>query len=324
MKALVTGGAGFIGSHLVDRLLELGHEVVVLDDFSTGLRENLEVSAGRIRLIEGDLRDSAAVADAVAGCDVVFHQAALASVARSIEQPLLVHEVNVGGTLSLLVQARDAGVRRIVFASSSSVYGDTPVLPKVETMPLSPRSPYAASKLAGEAFVAAFHAAYGLEGVALRYFNVYGPRQSPRSLYAAVVPIFAQAALEKRSPTIYGDGHQTRDFTFVGDVVEANLKAATTTTLPPGPVNVGGGGRISILELYRTIAQQAGSPRAPKHAPVRPGDVRDSLAALDRAREFLGWKPSTSLPDGIRRVLSSPMVAPSDRSSSARGEVKTR
>jgi len=227
MRTCVTGGAGFIGSNLVDRLVRDGHEVAVLDNLSTGRRENLEAVEGDVRFFEGDLRDPAVVAQAVRGCEAVFHLAALAAVARSIDDPQEVTDVNVGGTLNLLMAARDAGARRVVFASSSSVYGDTPTLPKVETMPTSPRSPYAASKVAGEALLMAFHAAYGLEGVALRYFNVYGPRQSPDSQYAAVIPLFVAAMSEGRPPTIHGDGEQTRDFTFVADVVDAVVRAAT-------------------------------------------------------------------------------------------------
>ncbi len=305
----------------MDRLVADGHAVVVLDDFSTGSRENLRESAGAFELVEADLRDARAVARALRGCEVVFHQAALASVQRSVEQPELVHDVNVRGTLGLLVQARDAGVRRLVFASSSSVYGDTPTLPKVESMAPSPRSPYAASKLAGEAFLAAFEAAYGMETVALRYFNVYGPRQSPRSLYAAVVPIFAQAALERRAPTIHGDGGQTRDFTYVGDVVEANLCAARTPDLPPGPVNVGGGQQVTIRELYERLARAAGSDLAPAYGPARAGDVRDSLADLERARRHLGWTPGTGLDEGLARVLAA--LAPV-RGAPAPKEIRSR
>jgi len=310
MKTCVTGGAGFIGSHLVDRLLADGHEVAVLDDLSTGRRENLAEARARIRFLEGDLRDPAAVADAVRGAAVVFHLAALAAVARSIDDPRLVTDVNVTGTLTLLLAARDAGVRRVVFASSSSVYGDTPTLPKVESMPLSPRSPYAATKAAGEAYVSAFQAAFGLEGVALRFFNVYGPRQSARSQYAAVVPRFVEAMEAGRPPTIYGDGLQTRDFSYVGDVVDAVVRAATAPRAPGEVMNVGGGGpATSVLDLAATIADVLGFRGSPIHEPPRPGDVRDSLADVGRARHVLGWAPTTTLGEGVARIVAARRAA---------------
>ncbi len=314
MKTCVTGGAGFIGSHLVDRLLADGHQVVVLDDLSTGRMENLAAAQAtgpggadkdRFTFIEDDLRDKRAVARAVAGCEVVYHQGALAAVARSVEKPEEVTEVNVGGTLNVLVAARDAKVRRVVFASSSSVYGDTPELPKVESMPLSPRSPYAASKAAGEAYLSAFQAAYGLETVSFRYFNVYGPRQSPKSLYAAAVPRFVEAILSGVGPTIYGDGLQTRDFTFVGDVVDAIVRASSAPRAVDGPMNLGGGRRISILDLVGVIAHAVGSTGKPRHEPVRVGDVRDSLADIRRAQTALAWNPRTTLDVGIARVIES-------------------
>jgi len=305
MRTCVTGGAGFIGSNLVDRLVEAGHEVVVLDDLSTGSRENLAAAGDAVRFLEGDLRDPAAVASAVDGCEIVYHQAALAAVARSIDDPALVTDVNVGGTLELLLAARDAGVRRVVFASSSSIYGDTPMLPKDEAMPPSPRSPYAATKVAGEAYMAAFHAAFGLETVSLRYFNVYGPRQSPRSQYAAVVPLFIDAMASGRAPTIYGDGGQTRDFTFVGDVVEALVLAADAPDAAGAVMNIGGGGqRVSILELARIIAEAVGFRGEPVHAAPRPGDVRDSLASVARAQALLGWQPRTALAGGIAKTIA--------------------
>ena len=304
MKTCVTGGAGFIGSNLVERLVADGHEVVVLDNFATGRRENLAGVVDRVDFREGDLRDRVAVQEAVEGCEVVYHQAALAAVARSVENPREVTEVNVTGTLNVLMAARDAGVRRVVFASSSSVYGDTPELPKVETMTLSPRSPYAATKAACEGFLFAFHASYGLEGVALRYFNVYGPRQSARSLYAAVVPRFVESMTAGKPCTIYGDGGQTRDFTYVGDVVEALVLAASTPRAVEGPMNLGGGSRISILELAKTIARAVGWKGSPAFEPVRVGDVRDSLADIRRARECLLWRPTTSLAEGIGKILA--------------------
>ena len=304
MKTCVTGGAGFIGSNLVDRLIADGHEVVVLDNLSTGRKENLGEALARVEFLEGDLRDPKAVARAVSGCEVVDHQAALASVARSVENPVEVTEVNVMGTLNVLVAARDARVRRVVFASSSSVYGDTPELPKTETMPTTPRSPYAASKAAGESYLSAFQASYGLETVALRYFNVYGPRQSPKSLYAAAVPRFIDAMANGRPATIYGDGGQTRDFTYVADVVDALVRASTSVKAPlVGPMNVGGGRRISILDLVGSIAKALGFTGRPVHEPARVGDVRDSLADIRRAMDALAWKPATSLDQGIARLV---------------------
>jgi nucleoside-diphosphate-sugar epimerase len=310
MKACVTGGAGFIGSNLVDRLVADGHEVTVLDNLVTGSRANLERALAHIRFLEGDLRDPAAVADAVAGCEVVFHQGALAAVARSVENPVEVTEVNLGGTVNVLVAARDAGVRRVVFASSSSVYGDTPTLPKTETMPLFPLSPYAASKAAGEAYLAAWHATYGLETVSLRYFNVYGPRQSPQSLYAAVVPRFLAAIAKGEAPVIYGDGQQTRDFTWVGDVVDALQKAATAPgAVGAGPINLGGGERVTILALADLAAQAFGWKGRPRFEPARVGDVRHSLADIGRAHAALGWTPSTPLADGVARLARALQVA---------------
>lgn len=309
MKVLVTGGAGFIGSHLTDRLVADGHDVVVLDNLSTGSLDNLAGAAPRIAFVEGDLRDRVTVAQACRGVEVVFHQAALASVARSVEHPREVTEVNVGGTLNLVLAARDAGVRRVVFASSSSVYGDTPTLPKTETMALTPRSPYAASKAAGEAYLAAAMGSYGLETVSLRYFNVYGPRQSPRSLYAAVVPLFVDAVLRGQAPTIHGDGGQTRDFTFVEDVADALVRAATAPRAVEGPMNVGGGRRISVLDLARAVARAVGVSVSPVHEPPRVGDVRDSLADIDRARDRLGWSPRTDLEAGLARVVAAARAA---------------
>jgi UDP-glucose 4-epimerase len=304
MRVLVTGGAGFIGSHLVERLAADGREVVVFDNLSTGRAENLSAVRDRVRWMEGDLRDRVAVARAVEGVEVVYHQAALSSVAHSVEDPREVAEVNVGGTLSLLLAARGAGVRRVVFASSSSVYGDSPDLPKTEAMPPAPRSPYAATKVAGEAWMAAFAGSYGLETVSLRYFNVYGPRQSPRSRYAAVVPCFLEAALEGRRPVVHGDGRQTRDFTFVADVVDAAVRAAEADPAPEGPVNLGGGRQVSVLDLWAAVARATGARAAPVHDAARPGDVRDSLADLRRARDLLGWSPSTSLDEGIARLAA--------------------
>lgn len=305
MKVCVTGGAGFIGSNLVDRLVKDGHEVSVLDNLSTGRMENLAESRDAIRFVEGDLRNMDDVRKAVEGVEVVFHQGALASVQRSVESPAEVTDVNVGGMLNVLVAARDTGARRVVFASSSSVYGDTPTLPKVENMPMMPLSPYAASKAAGESYGAAFQASYGLEFVPLRYFNVFGPRQNPRSLYAAVVPLFAEAMGGGKAPTIYGDGEQTRDFTYIADVVHANWLAATTPDPDGAPVNIGGGNRISINDLAGAIARATGFEGKPVHEDARVGDVRHSLADVDRATNWMKWQPAVSLDEGIAKTVES-------------------
>jgi UDP-glucose 4-epimerase len=304
-RALVTGGAGFIGSHLVDALLARGWRVRVLDDFSSGRERNLEGSLASVELLRGDLREEALLERAVAGAEVVFHQAAVPSVPRSVAEPLRTHEVNATGALRVLESARRAGVRRVVFAASSSAYGDTPELPKLETMAANPRSPYALQKWAGETYCRLYHELYGLETVALRYFNVYGPRQDPKSEYAAVVPRFVTACLRGESPVVYGDGGQTRDFTFVEDAVRANLLAADAPRAAGAVVNVAGGRRISLLELLGQIAELVGCAVAPHHEPARAGDVRDSLADLSRARDLLGFEPQVSLREGLARTIES-------------------
>jgi nucleoside-diphosphate-sugar epimerase len=302
-QALVTGGAGFIGSHLSDRLLAEGWRVRVLDDFSSGREANVAHWNGHAELTRGDLRDRALLAKLLDGIEVVFHQAAVPSVPRSVAEPERTNDVNVTGTLGLLEAARRAGVRRVVFASSSSAYGDTPVLPKVETMAPCPLSPYALQKYAGERYCQLFHRLYGLETVALRYFNVYGPRQNPASEYAAVIPRFATACLAGEPPTVFGDGEQTRDFTFVGDAVAANLLAADAERAPGEVVNVAGGRRVSLNELLREIRSLTGASVEPRYQPARPGDVRDSLADLSRARELLGFEPEVDLRSGLRRTI---------------------
>ena len=304
MRVCVTGGAGFIGSTLVDRLLRDGHDVVVFDNLSSGSMDNLVAAKDHIEFREDDLRDVDAVNTAMKNCEVVFHLAALASVVRSVEHPDVVTDVNVRGTVNVLCAARDAGARRVVFASSSSVYGDTPELPKHEAMVLTPRSPYAASKAAGECYLASFQAAYGLEGVPFRYFNIFGPRQSPQSLYAAVVPLFIDALRNDRTPTIYGDGEQTRDFTYVEDVVDAMIKGSTAPDAVKGPMNLGGGNRVSINLLVKEIAGVLGvDPRA-NYENARVGDVKDSLADITRARTWLGWEPQTTLSEGLRKIVA--------------------
>ena len=311
-RYLVTGGAGFIGSHIVQALIKKGVQAVVLDNFSTGRRDNL-VAVMRSRppgapepeVIEGDIRDLAAVQRAVRGVSRVFHQAALPSVQRSIEDPLAAHEVNAGGTLNLLIAARDAGVSRFVYASSSSVYGDTPQLPKIETMATAPLSPYAVSKLAGEHYCGIFRALYGLETIALRYFNVFGPRQDPGSQYAAVVPNFIRAVVGRTPPTIFGDGLQSRDFTYVDNAVQANLLACEAPRSATGRTyNVACGSSATLLDLIAALERVLGAPIRPIHAPPRRGDVRHSLAGIEEARRHLGYAPAVSLEEGLRRTVS--------------------
>jgi UDP-glucose 4-epimerase len=304
-RALVTGGAGFIGSHLVDALLAAGWQVRVLDDFSSGREENLAGVRDRIELLRADFADPGVAERAMEGVEVVFHEGAIPSVPRSVAEPVRTHRANVDGTLAVLEAARHAGVRRLVYAASSSAYGDTEVLPKVETMPARPLSPYALQKYAGEVYCRLYHELYGLETVALRYFNIFGPRQDPNSTYAAVVPRFAIACLRGEAPTIHGDGEQSRDFTFVGDAVAANLAAADAPKAAGHVINVAGGRRISLNELLAAIQRIVGSAVAPIHGPARAGDVRHSLADLGRARELLGWEPAVPLDEGLRRTVES-------------------
>jgi UDP-glucose 4-epimerase len=304
-RALVTGGAGFIGGHLVERLLSEGWEVRVLDDFSSGRDDNLALVLPRIELLKGDVRDAPLVARAMEGVEVVFHEAAVPSVPRSVAEPVRTNDVNVNGTLLVLEQARQAGVRRVVYAASSSAYGDTPTLPKVESMTANPMSPYALQKYAGEVYCRLYATLYGLETVALRYFNIYGPRQNPDSEYAAVIPRFIRACLRGEPPHIYGDGEQTRDFTYVGDAVSANLLAADAPKASGHVMNVGGGARTSLNALLETVRQILGTRLQAIHEPARTGDVRDSLAALDRAREWIGYAPAVSLRQGLERTIES-------------------
>jgi UDP-glucose 4-epimerase len=300
---LVTGGAGFIGSHLTEALLERGHRVRVLDDFSTGSPTNLEAVQNRIDLIVGDIADPETVRRAVRGCEVVYHQAALASVPRSIANPLATNRVCVDGTLNVLTAARDAKVRRVVYAASSSAYGNSVRLPKTETDPTSPASPYAVAKLAGENYCAAFSEVYGLETVRLRYFNVFGPRQSPESAYAAVIPLFIQALCEGKSPTVHGTGEQSRDFTFVEDVIQANLLAAEAPGVSGRVYNVACGKRTTLLDLIGHINALLGTQIAPTHVAARLGDVKHSQAEIERAKKDLDYQPTTDVPTGLARCL---------------------
>ena len=334
---LVTGGAGFIGSHLVHRLIAEGHKVRVIDNLSTGARENLAGLDGRFEFLEGDIREPAACAEAVRGAEIVYHVAALPSVPRSIADPWASHDHNVNGTMRLLEAARAAGVRRVVYSSSSSVYGDTPTLPKIETMEPLCRSPYATAKLAAEQYVLAYARAGLLEGVALRYFNVFGPRQSPFSAYAAVIPAFLNCALTGETAHVNGDGEQTRDFTYVGDVVSA-LRGAAATPAASGQVynigggnqisvnnvvaanclaaagpadrvngwvtNAGAGGRMSLNALLTAVEKVTGKPVGREYGPPRAGDVRDSQASLERAGRVLGYVPEVGIEEGLRRTWS--------------------
>ena len=300
---LVTGGAGFIGSHLVEALLARGRKVRVLDNFSTGDPANLAAVRDEVEVIDADVTDRAALARAVRGVDLVFHQAALASVPRSVADPAATHEACATGTLNVLLAARDAGVRRVVYAASSSAYGNSERLPKREGDPTGPLSPYAVAKLAGEHYCAAFSEVYGLETVRLRYFNVFGPRQSPDSPYAAVIPLFLRAMLAGRSPLIHGDGQQSRDFTFVEDVIQANLLAAEAPGVSGRVYNVACGRRTSLLELVATINTLLRTDIAPTHDAPRPGDVRHSQADVSRAGADLGYRPRTDIVSGVRRCI---------------------
>jgi nucleoside-diphosphate-sugar epimerase len=297
---LVTGGAGFIGSNLVRRLVGQGVRVRVFDNLSSGRMDNLAGLDGSVEFVRGDLRDAAAVRDALRGIRQVFHLGALASVQASVGDPATTHEVNATGTLNVLLAARDEGARRVVFSSSASVYGDSPAMPKREDMLPEPLSGYALSKLAGEHFGRIFHGLYGLPVFSLRYFNVFGPRQDPASHYAAVIPLFMRAYLAGRQPTIYGDGGQTRDFTFVEDIVSANLACLDAPDSAAGRVyNVAYGDRVSVNDLARHIAALAGRPFSPVYAPPRPGDIRESQADALLAREVLGWVPAHTFAEGL-------------------------
>jgi nucleoside-diphosphate-sugar epimerase len=284
-------------------LIRRGDEVVVVDDLSNGKKENLKEIFKRIRFIEGDVSDAKTAKEAIQGVDLVFHEAAVGSVPKSVEDPMRSHHANVTGTLQMLIAARDARVKCFVNAASSSAYGDTPTLPKRESMTPNPFSPYAATKLTQEHYCRAFAVSYGMRTISLRYFNVYGPRQDPESQYAAVVPKFFQAFLRNQSPTIYGDGEQTRDFTFVMDVVEANLKASAMGEASGQVFNIAGGRKISINELAQKIAGLAGSTVTPKHVEGRAGDIRHSLADVGLAKSQLGWEPTTPLETGLRACL---------------------
>jgi UDP-glucose 4-epimerase len=302
MLTLVTGGAGFIGSNLADELIAQGHEVRILDNLSTGFVENLPAES---TFYEGDLTDAELVAEAVDGCEVVFHQGARGSVAKSVETPLLTDSWNVHGTLTVLEAARRAGVRRVVAASSSSVYGGVAPRPTVETAPLTPKSPYAVTKMTGEHYLRVFSELFDLETVALRYFNVYGPRQDPNSQYAAVIPKFIAALRAGEPPVINGDGGQSRDFAFVSDVVAANLAAAfaPAEACSGKAYNIAGGSERSLLEMLDILREILGADVEPVHVEPRPGDVRHSFADLSAAKADLGWAPTLDFAEGLRRTV---------------------
>lgn len=304
---VVTGGCGFIGSHLCEALLEAGARVRVLDDLSSGREENLRGVRGRVDLRRGDVRDPRAVAPALDGADTVFHQAALVSVADSVERPRECFDINEAGTLTVLEAARGAGVRRVVFAGSAAAYGNDPGLPKREDMPARPLSPYAAAKVAAEGWMRAFAGLYGVETVVLRYFNVYGPRQNPSSPYSGVVSRFVDALRAGRPPVIFGDGKQTRDFVFVRDVARANLLAAARGTVGRGEIlNIAAGRAVSLLDLAGILERISGRVLPPLFEPARPGDVRHSAADIGRARRQLGFEPASGLEQGLRALWEDP------------------
>ncbi|MFN8455558.1 MAG: SDR family oxidoreductase [Anaerolineae bacterium] len=299
---LVTGGAGFIGSSIVEELLLRRQRVRVLDNFATGQRANLTPFLDQIEMIEGDIRDLETVRDAVSGVDFVLHQAALPSVPRSVAAPITTNETNITGTLNILVAARDAQVRRVVYASSSSVYGNSPTLPKHENMPTAPMSPYAVSKLAGENYCQAFTTVYNLPTIALRYFNVFGPRQNPTSQYSAVIPKFISQMLAGKSPTINGDGSQSRDFTFVKNVVRANLLAAEAPPQISGFYNVACGVRYTLMDLVDKLNEILGLNVKPQFGPERPGDVKHSLADITKIQQALGYEPQIDFVEGLKLI----------------------
>lgn len=302
-KYLVTGGAGFIGSHLTIGLVEQGRNVRVLDNLSSGKPENLAPVAGKIEFMQGDLRNPTDCKKACAGIDVIFHEGAVPSVPKSVEDPVTSHEANVNGTFNLLEAARAAGCRRVVYAASSSAYGDTPSLPKREDDRPVPLSPYGVQKLVGELYLRAYYECFGLETISLRYFNVFGPRQDPKSQYAAAIPAFVTAILANQRPTIYGDGEQTRDFTYIDNIVHANCLAADAPKTAGQVVNVACAERISVNRMVAQINSLLGTNVQPIYAPARAGDVKHSLADITLAREVIGFEPQVLFDEGLRRSI---------------------
>jgi nucleoside-diphosphate-sugar epimerase len=303
-RALVTGGAGFIGSNLADELIRQGAKVRIIDNFVTGNRENLEEISGDFEFVEGDLNDDNAIARAIKDVDVVFHEAALPSVPRSVDKPRDTHDACVNATFNLLIHAKDAGVRRVIYAASSSAYGDQPTLPKVESMVPEPLSPYAAAKLMGEYYCRVFSNVYGLETLSLRYFNVFGPRQDPSSAYSGVISRFIDSLMKGSTPVIYGDGEQSRDFTFIANVVDANIRAAETTSGIGQVMNVANGERVSLNQLLATVKAITGkNDVAPEYLAERSGDVKHSQADNTRAVEWLGYQKLIGLEEGLRKTI---------------------
>jgi UDP-N-acetylglucosamine/UDP-N-acetyl-alpha-D-glucosaminouronate 4-epimerase len=303
MQILVTGGGGFIGSHLGARLAELGHDLRVLDNFATGRRSNMLALPEGTELVEGDIQSYERVHNATVGCEVVFHQAALPSVPRSVQDPLTSNATNITGTLNVLLAARDAGVRRVVFASSSSIYGSNREMPKREDLMAKPIAPYAVAKLACEGYCRSFGEVYGLETVALRYFNVFGPRQDPRSQYAAVIPNFITALMAGERPTVFGDGDQSRDFTFVQNIVEANIQAMDAQGVAGQVFNIACGEQTTLNRILELLRELLGVDIQAEYVAPRPGDVRHSLADISRAREALGYEPRIDLREGLQRTI---------------------
>jgi nucleoside-diphosphate-sugar epimerase len=304
MKILVTGGAGFIGSHLAEALVAAGHEVRVIDNFFAGKRANLRAVRDDVEILRGDCSDPAAARRAVKGIEVVFHEAAVPSVARSVAEPQLSHRANATATLTMLDVARGAGVRRFIYAGSSSVYGESRELPKREDMKTAPLSPYAVGKLVGEHYLRVFASLYGMETLTLRYFNVFGPRQDPGSPYSGVISRFTTALLEGDAPVIYGDGGQTRDFTYVANVVDGNLRALGAKGLRGQAVNLATGRRVSLRQLLRALGRETGASARARHLPPRPGDIRHSLADVGQARRLLGYEPRVDFEAGLRKTVA--------------------
>jgi len=304
MKILVSGGAGFIGSHISEALVRAGHRVRVLDNFYSGRLKNLSAVKADVEVFRGDCADLRAARRASRGVEVVYHEAAIPSVARSVDDPALSHAANATGTLSLLMAARDAGVRRFIYAGSSSIYGDSPELPKRESMTPRPQSPYAVAKLAGEHYLSVFCRLFGMEGLTLRYFNVFGPRQDPSSPYSGVISRFATALIAGDTPVLYGDGRQSRDFTYVENVVRGNMLALRAKAAHGQAINVATGRRVSLLELLHAIARDTGRPARATKQPARPGDIRHSLADIRLAKKLLGYRPTVDFETGLRRTLA--------------------
>lgn len=302
MRYLVTGGAGFIGSHTVDELVRRGHSVVVLDDLSGGKEENLADIRGKITFVKGSITDLEIVRRSCHEADFVLHLAARTSVPRSVKDPVETNRINVDGTLNVLVAARDAKVKRVVFAASSSVYGETPILPKVESMEAAPISPYGVTKFVGEAYARVFGRCYGLENVSLRYFNVFGPRQDPSSPYSGVLSKFITSILEDAAPVVFGDGEQSRDFTYIENVVQANLLACEAPNVSGKVFNVGTGSRFTLNQTLQILEKISGKRVTPKHDPPREGDIRDSQANIGQAREFLGYDPQVNFQAGLQKT----------------------